>query len=63
MTWDSIQQIIRIIAYAVGGYFLGDAVTNGEMFQAAVSGVIAVGAFIWWLVYQRAKPTTPPALR
>ena len=63
MSWDSIQQIIRIIAYAVGGYFLGDAVTNGEMFQAAVSGLIAVGAFLWWMFYQRAKPAEPPALQ
>ena len=56
MSWDAIQQIIRIIAYAAGGYFLGDAVTSGEMFQAAVAGLLSVGAFVWWLVYQQNKP-------
>jgi hypothetical protein len=29
MNWDSIQQVLRIVLYAVGGYFLGEGVTNG----------------------------------
>jgi hypothetical protein len=58
MSWDAIQQIIRIVAYAVGGYFLGDSVTSGETFGAAVGGLISIGAFVWWLVYQRTKPAT-----
>lgn len=59
MNWDSIQQVLRIVLYAVGGYFLGDAVTEGEAFQAAVGGVLAVGAFVWWLAWQRQRPDTP----
>lgn len=55
MSWDTIQQVIRIIGYAVGSYFLGTAVADGEMFQAALGGLTSVGAFAWWLVAQRGK--------
>ena len=58
MNWDSIQQLLRILLYAIGGYFLGDAVTEGEAFQAAVGGVLSVGAFIWWLMWERQRPAS-----
>lgn len=61
MTWDVMQQIIRIILYTGGGFFFGEAVTNGEPFQAAVTGALALGAFIWWAIVERGKPTLPPA--
>jgi hypothetical protein len=53
MNWDSIQQLIRIIAYAVIGYFFGDAAVNGEIGQAAVAGAIGVANFVWTFVWNR----------
>jgi hypothetical protein len=58
MNWDSIQQVLRIVLYAVGGYFLGEGVTNGEAFSQAVGGVLAAGSFIWWLVWERGRPSS-----
>ena len=55
MTWDKIQQVLRIVIYSAGGYFLGDGVAQGEMFQAAVSGLMAVGAFAWWFFWERTR--------
>jgi hypothetical protein len=55
MNWETLQQLLRIILYAVGGYFLGDGVTQGAEFQAAVGGVLAVGAFVWWAVWERKR--------
>jgi hypothetical protein len=55
MNWDTIQQVIRIIGYAVGSYFLGTAVADGETFQAALGGLTSVGAFVWWVVAERGK--------
>jgi hypothetical protein len=55
MNWDTIQQLLRIIAYAAGSYFLGDAAANGETYQAAVGGLISIAAFIWWAVQERKK--------
>lgn len=57
MTWDSIQQVLRIVLYALGGYFFGDAITQGAMFQAAVGGFLSVGAFVWWAVWNGKRDT------
>lgn len=53
MNLDTIQQLIRILAYAVGGYFLGDGVVEGEQFQSAIGGVLHISTFIWWFFWQR----------
>lgn len=53
MKWSTIEQLIRILAYSGGSYFLGDAVANGDMYKAAVGGLISLGAFLWWLVFER----------
>lgn len=53
MNWDTVQQLIRIVGYALGGYVFGDSVASGELFQAALGGLVAVGAFVWWLVWER----------
>lgn len=55
MNWDSIQQVIRIGAYAVGGYVFGDAVAQGAQFQAAVGGLMSIGAFAWWVIFERKR--------
>lgn len=57
MKWSTIEQLIRIGSYTVGSYFLGDAVANGQTFQAAIGGAIAIGAFLWWLVFERNRVT------
>jgi len=55
MSWDTVQQLIRIAAYAGGSVVFGQAVADGELFQQALGGVIAVGAFVWWAVAERNK--------
>lgn len=54
--WSTVEQIVRIAAYSGGSYVLGDAVANGQLYQGAIGGVAAVGAFIWWLVFERNRP-------
>lgn len=56
MTWDTTQQLIRIALYAGGSYFLGQQVADGQLFQAAMAGLVPVGAFLWWLVFERNRP-------
>jgi len=58
MTWDTLQQVIRIVLYSVGGYFLGDGVVDSEVYQAAIGGVLAVGAFVWWFFWERNRSGT-----
>jgi hypothetical protein len=53
MNGDTIQQIIRIAMQAGGGIWLGTEIVNGDLYQAAIAGAIQVGAFVWWLVWER----------
>lgn len=55
MNWESIQQVLRIVLYTAGGYIFGEQVAEGEMFQAAVGGLMAAGAFAWWAIWERKR--------
>lgn len=49
----SMEQLIRIGLYSIGGYVLGDAIANSAEYQAAVGGIINVGTFVWWMYRNR----------
>ncbi|WP_316859924.1 hypothetical protein [uncultured Cohaesibacter sp.] len=53
MTWDVIQQVIRIGMYAVGSALLGQDIADGASYQAAIGGLIDAGAFIWWFYHNK----------
>ncbi|MDP2619918.1 MAG: hypothetical protein Q8P46_07030 [Hyphomicrobiales bacterium] len=61
ITWDSIQQVLRILIFAIGGYVFGDAVVNGEVFQGFAGGILNVGAFIWWWYWNKKGVEAPVA--
>ena len=56
LSWDQIQQVVRIVLYSGGGYLFGESVADGQMFQSAVGGLMSVGAFAWWLIWDRQRP-------
>lgn len=58
MTWDTVQQLVRIILYSLGAFFFGDATANGELYQGLIGGALNVGAFLWWFFWERARPAT-----
>ena len=55
MTWDTLQQLVRIVAYSAGAYLLGEGVADGAQFQQAIGGVVSVAAFGWWFTRERTK--------
>lgn len=56
MDWNAIQQVLRILMYSGGSFYFGQEFADGEMYQAAIGGVIAVGAFLWWLYWNSKQP-------
>lgn len=60
MDWNVIQQLIRITLYNAGALFLGKSVADGDLYQAAIGGVISILAFGWWIYQQRKGKGTPP---
>lgn len=55
MNWDTIQQLIRIVLYAGGSMYFGTQVADGALYQGAIGGVLAIGAFVWWMIAERGK--------
>jgi hypothetical protein len=55
MKWDTVQQLVRILLYTGGGYFFGEATVEGELFQAAAAGVLSIGAFLWWWMWEHQR--------
>lgn len=55
MTWDTIQQVVRIILYSIGAALLGKGVADGAQFQALLGGLMNVGAFLWWWFWDKKR--------
>lgn len=53
MNKDTIQQLVRIVLYAIGGTVFGDAIADGEMFQQVIGASTVIISFIWWFVWDR----------
>lgn len=59
MNWDTIQQVLRILLYTGGGWLFGQSVADGAMYQAAVGGILSLGAFVWWYFWNRNTDMAP----
>jgi hypothetical protein len=55
MNAGTIQQLVRIIAYSGGSMFFGQAVADGDLFQAFLGAIPPVVAFIWWALWERKR--------
>lgn len=47
-----IVQAIRIALQIGGGVILGDGISDGEPFQAAIGGLVNFLTFCWWAYQQ-----------
>ena len=53
MNWATLQQLIRILLYSGGSMAFGEGTADGELYQAAIGGVVSISAFVWWIISQR----------
>ena len=49
MTWDNLQQFVRIALYTGGSMYFGSEFADGQMFQAALGAAVTLGGFVWFL--------------
>lgn len=63
MDWNTLQQLIRIVAQLVAGFLAGQAFITTDMSTAFVSAAVSLGGIIWWAFWLRKQTgATPPAL-
>lgn len=53
MTLATIQQLVRIGLYSVGGLLLGQGVADGELYQQVIGASGVIVSFLWWLIWER----------
>jgi hypothetical protein len=58
MTWDSIQQVLRIVLNALGAFLVGKGVVTEDMVPTLVGGVLSVSSVLWWALWQRHRVTS-----
>lgn len=59
MTWDSIQQLIRILMQIFSGWLIGQGYLTEEMTVTLTGGVLSLANVVWWLLWNRkAQPST-----
>lgn len=52
--WANVQQIIRILLFTVGGWFLGEDIHTPEV-ENAIGGLMVFLSGVWWFFSGR-KP-------
>jgi hypothetical protein len=55
MTWDTIQQLVRIIMQVVAGMLVSKGIITEEMGVTLIGGVVSLGSVAWWVLWQRSR--------
>lgn len=53
MTWDSIQQVLRIVLNAAGGVLIGKGYLTEDTSTTLVGGLLSIGSVVWWTFFER----------
>ena len=55
MTWDSIQQVLRIVFNAIGGILVGKGYLTEDMSTTLIGALLSLGSVGWWFFLQRGR--------
>lgn len=55
MTWDSIQQAVRIVLYALSGSLVTKGYLTEEVLNTLIGAVLALGSVGWWFFWERKR--------
>lgn len=63
MTWDTVQQLVRILMQLVAGFLVQRGFITEDMAVTFVGAVVSLGGIAWWALWQRSRPETPVGTR
>jgi hypothetical protein len=58
MTWDTVQQLVRIIMQIAAGFLVQRGLITEAMSTTLVGSVLSLGGIAWWMLWDRTRPTT-----
>lgn len=53
MTWDSVQQVLRIVLNAAGGILVGKGYLTEDTLTTLIGGLLSIGSVGWWFIWDR----------
>jgi hypothetical protein len=56
MTWDTVQQVLRIVLNAAGAFLIGKGYLTEEMSVTLIGGVLSIGSVLWWALWEKKRP-------
>lgn len=59
MTWDTIQQLLRILMQVVAGMLVSKGLITSEMGVTLTGAIVSLGSIAWWVFWQRGRSATP----
>ena len=55
VTWDMIQQLVRILMQFVGGTLVAKGVITEEIAAQLSGAVLSLASVAWWLLWNRSR--------
>lgn len=59
MTWDTVQQFVRILLQFGAGLLVSKGIITAEMGTTAVGALLSLGSVAWWAYWNRGKTAAP----
>jgi hypothetical protein len=56
MTWDTVQQLVRIILQIAGGWLMSRGYITEEMATTLTGSLLSIGGVLWWIAWNGARP-------
>lgn len=53
MSWDTMQQFLRIVMQIVSGVLVGRGILTEEIAVTLSGAVLSLGNVVWWLIWNR----------
>lgn len=56
MTWDTVQQLVRIVMQLVAGFLVQRGFITEDMSVTLVGAVVSLGGIAWWALWNNNQP-------
>lgn len=61
MTWNTVQQLVRIVAQMGAGGLVSSGIITEDLATSGVGAVVSIAAIVWWIVWENKRVTDPGA--
>jgi hypothetical protein len=61
MSWDTIQQLVRIVMQIGAGFLVNQGLITEDMSTTLVGSLVSIAGIAWWALWERTRPADTPA--